>query len=190
MSATTASPPVTPNSEFRREFETLSGVNTSACFQCQKCSNGCPLTFGMDLAPHHVIRAVNLGLKDKVLNSDTIWVCASCETCTTRCPNDIDIAHVMDSLRQMSVKKGVKASLRQTPVFHSAFLASIRRFGRVHEASMALEYAARSEGLRGILKQAGLGLELFRKGKIKIIPGRLRAGKEVDDIFRTAKRKN
>ena len=59
MSAITVSPPVTPNSEFRREFETLSGVNTSACFQCQKCSNGCPLTFGMDLAPGKAVGYVN-----------------------------------------------------------------------------------------------------------------------------------
>jgi heterodisulfide reductase subunit C len=180
---------VIPTSAFRKEVETLSGEKPSACFQCQKCSNGCPLTFGMDIAPHQVIRDINLGIKDEVLNSDTIWVCASCETCTTRCPNGIDIAHIMDSLRQISVRKGVKPSEKQTPIFHTAFLASVERFGRVHEASMALEFAAKSEGIRGIRKQAGLGLEMFRKGKIKIIPGRLRAGKEVDDIFRTAKRK-
>src|SRR5512141_1341180 len=107
MPATEQSPAIIPSVEFRKEVEALSGEKVTTCFQCQKCSNGCPLTFGMDVMPHQVIRNINLGQKDEILNSDTVWVCASCETCTTRCPNDIDIAHVMDSLRQISVKKGV-----------------------------------------------------------------------------------
>ena len=189
MSATTTSPPVTPNSEFRREFETLSGVNTSACFQCQKCSNGCPLTFGMDLAPHHIIRAVNLGLKDKVLDSDTIWVCASCETCTARCPNDIDIAHIMDTLRHISVKKGVKSSQKQAPIFHKAFLSNVRNLGRVHEMTMALDFTLRSAGLKGILKYTKLGMNMVFKGKMKLIPHRSASAKEVKEIFRATEEK-
>ncbi len=182
-------PIVTTSPEFRKQVEALSGERVSTCFQCQKCTNGCPLTSAMDISPHQVMRFINLGLADEVVDSDTIWVCASCETCTTRCPNEIDIAHVMDTLRQMSVKKGTKASQRQAPIFHSTFLSNIRRFGRMHEMSLALEFALKSEGVQGIRKQTGFGLEMMRKGKIKLIPGRLRAGKQVEDIFRTAKRK-
>src|SRR5450759_5006011 len=87
-----------------------SGQKISTCYQCEKCTNGCPLSFAMDIHPHQVMHNIQLGSIDDVLNSDTIWVCASCETCTTRCPNDIDIAHVMDTLRQLSTKRGVKPS--------------------------------------------------------------------------------
>ena len=175
---------IVPSASFRREVEEMGGEKVSACFQCEKCTNGCPVTFAMDIAPHKVIRSVHLGLKDEVLHSDTIWVCASCETCTTRCPNDIDIAHVMDTLRQISQREGVKASQHNVPIFHSAFLSSIKRHGRVGEMEMALTYYLKGEGLTGLLKQAGMGLEMFAKGKIKLIPSRIRAIKQVRNIFK------
>jgi heterodisulfide reductase subunit C len=177
---------VMPAASFRREIESRSGQKVSACFQCEKCSNGCPVTFAMDIAPHRLIRSVQLGLKDEVLASDTIWLCASCETCTTRCPNGIDIAHIMDSLRQMSAARGVKASQRQVPLFHSAFLSSISTFGRVHEMTMTVSFALRSGGVSGLLKQANIGLQMLRKGKIRIIPARLWAGSQVKNMFKRA----
>jgi heterodisulfide reductase subunit C len=176
--------PVTPKSAFRKRVEELSGERTTACFQCEKCTNGCPVTFAMDIAPNRLMRAIQLGLEDMVLQSDTIWVCTSCETCTTRCPNDIDIAHIMDTLRQLSRARGVKDSQKSVPLFHSAFLNSVKWFGRVHELTMASTFALRSEGIKGIRKQAGMGIEMIKKGKIKIIPGRLRAGRQVKSIFR------
>ena len=170
----------------REEIIKSSGVKISSCFQCQKCSNGCPLAFTMDILPHQLVHSIQLGFVDQILNSDTIWVCASCETCTTRCPNDIDIAHLMDTLRQMSVKRGIKESQKQVQVFHTAFLNSIKRFGRVHEASMAVEFAYRNGGLQGVREQLNLGLEMIRKGKIKLVPHRLIGNKAVKKIFREA----
>ncbi len=187
----TATEITTPSSKTLscKQIAERSGEKISTCYQCQKCTNGCPMTFAMDIAPHRVMHSLQLGLADEVLNSDTIWVCASCETCTTRCPNDIDIAHVMDTLRQLSTARGVKTSQRQAPIFHRSFLNNVKRFGRMHEMSMAVDYSLRSEGVRGLMKQSGLGLSMLRKGKMKLFPDRLRAGREVDSIFRTTKRK-
>ena len=180
---------VTPKPSLRKKIEELSGQKISACFQCEKCTNGCPVTFAMDIVPHKVMHLLHLGLVDEVLHSDTIWICASCETCTTRCPNDIDIARVMDTLRQMSQRQGVKPSQKNFPIFHSAFLSSIRRHGRVHEAEMAVNYTLSSEGLGGLLKQARNGLALFTRGKIKLLPPRLRAQSQVRDIFKRTREK-
>ena len=168
----------------RRTVEYLSGEKISACYQCEKCSNGCPMTFAMDIAPHQVIHSIQLGLIDEVINSDTIWVCASCETCTTRCPNGIDIAHVMDTLRQLSTKRGVKTSQKHAPVFHKTFLNNIKTFGRIHEMTMILDYTLRAGGIKGLLKQSSLGLAMLRRGKMKIIPERFIAGREIKTIFR------
>jgi heterodisulfide reductase subunit C2 len=170
----------------RQQVQDLSGEKISTCYQCEKCSNGCPMTFAMDIAPHQVIHNICLGKTDDVINSDTIWVCASCETCTTRCPNDIDIAHVMDTLRKLSMKRGVKPSQHQAPIFHNSFLNNVKMLGRMHEMSMAVDFAIRAEGLRGILRQTGFGLNMIRKGKMKIIPERLSAGSEVKTIFRNS----
>lgn len=172
----------------RKQITEISGEIISACYQCEKCTNGCPLTFAMDIKPHQAMHCLQLGLTDEVIGSDTVWVCASCETCTTRCPNDIDIAHVMDSLRQLSMKRGVKTSQKHAPAFHRAFLSNVKRLGRMHELSMAIDYTLRSEGLKGLGQQAKLGLNMMRKGKMKLVPDRLRAGKEVKDIFRKSER--
>lgn len=180
-------PTIVPNPSFRKKVEEKSGAKVSACFQCEKCTNGCPLAFAMDMAPHKLMRSVHLGLKDDVLNSDTIWICASCETCTTRCPNGIDIAHIMDSLRQISQSEGIKASQPQVPIFHKSFLASMKRFGRVHEGEMAAMYTLRSSGLKGLMGLARMGLDMFKKGKVKILPHR--PNRQVRAIFRAAERK-
>jgi heterodisulfide reductase subunit C2 len=169
----------------RHLVEKLSGQKISACYQCEKCSNGCPMTFAMDIEPHKVMHSIQLGSTDEVIDSDTIWVCASCETCTARCPNEIDIAHVMDTLRQLSIKKGVKTSQKQAPVFHQAFLNNVKRLGRMHELSMAVDYSLKAGGIKGLLKQSKFGLAMLRKGKMRLTPERLAAGREVKAIFRS-----
>ena len=172
---------VRPSSTFMREIEASHVPNVSRCFQCRKCTNGCPLVPEMDFGPNQVIRMVQLGMKDQLLASRTIWVCASCETCTTRCPNDIDIAGVMDALRQVAQAEGAASAVPAVPTFHKAFLASIRRFGRVHELSMLGEYKLRAKDL---WSDMGLGMEMFKRGKIKLLPHAIRGRKEVRGIFR------
>jgi len=180
---------VIPSPSFRNEVEKLSGQKVSVCFQCEKCTSGCPVTFAMDVLPHRLIRSIHMGLKDEVLASNTIWVCASCEACTTRCPNSIDIAHIMDTLRQMTQREGRKVSQPTVPALHSSFLSSIRRHGRVAEMEMALTYYLKSEGLIGLIKQAGMGLDMFAKGKIKPIPKRIRAIKQVKNLFEKSEKR-
>jgi heterodisulfide reductase subunit C2 len=172
-----------PEVLFCGSIESMSHQEISTCYQCQKCSNGCPMDFAMDIHPHRVIHNIKLGMIEEVINSDTIWVCASCETCTTRCPNEIDIAHVMDTLRQLSIKRGVKSSQKQASIFHRVFLANVKRLGRMHELSLAMDFTLRSEGLKGIGKQARLGIDMIRKGKMKLIPDRLRPGGELKKFF-------
>jgi len=178
---------IEPDSAFRKQVEELSGQKISACFQCEKCSSGCPVTFAMDITPNKLMRLLQFGQKDQVLNSYTIWLCASCETCTTRCPNGIDIAHLMDTLKQIAQREGIKSAQRNVPIFHSAFLSSVRRNGRVHEMELAIRYAWGDEKLKGLLKMTGMGLTMFLKGKVKLIPARIRAISQVRELFSKAK---
>ena len=167
----------------------MSGQNISACFQCGKCTNGCPMTFAMDIEPHKLVHLLQSGQVDEILHSDTNWVCASCETCTTRCPNSIDLAHIMDTLRQLSQRRGIKASQYSIPIFHSAFLSSIKRHGRVHEGEMALTYSIEDAGWLGFLKLTGLGFGMFLRGKIKLKPSRVRSIGYIRNLFRKAEGK-
>jgi len=90
-----------------KKIEDISGQNVLACYQCGKCSAGCPMVSLMDLLPNQIIRLVQLGQVGDVLNSKTIWLCASCFTCTTRCPKGVDLAKVMEALRLLLLGKSI-----------------------------------------------------------------------------------
>ncbi len=171
---------IQPETSFLGAVERDSGEAISRCYQCRKCTNGCPLTFAMDLMPNQMMRAVQLGLKDEALSSKTIWICAACQTCTTRCPNDIDIAHLMDSLRQLSRREGVAAAEPGVVKFHQAFLDSIRRHGRVFELGMVMRYKLASGDLFGDSK---LAWEMLKRGKLKFLPHGIRGKGEVRKLY-------
>jgi heterodisulfide reductase subunit C len=162
------------------------------CYQCSKCSAGCPVSINMDMLPHRIIRSVIFNRKERVLASKTIWVCASCETCTTRCPNEIDIARVMDVLRQIQTDSEKEAREPKITAFHRAFLDSIKNRGRVHELTMIRHYIRMSGGLKDKFKSGEwkndvkLGMKMFVRGKLKIIPLRCEGVKEVRKIFNQA----
>lgn len=189
MMNTEVSRVIIPDPAWRRQIAALSGQKISACYQCEKCTSGCPVAFAMDILPHQMMRCLNLGLEDEALHGNTPWVCASCETCTTRCPNGIDIAHIMDTLRQLSRHRGTDASNRNPVFLNSEFLGSIKRHGRVHELEIVTGYTLKSEGLGGLLRQAGMGLGMLLKGKLRLFPRRLRGVKQVRAIFREARDK-
>jgi heterodisulfide reductase subunit C len=181
---------LSPESALRKKLEDLSGEKISACFQCQKCTSGCPVTFAMDLPPHLVIRLLHLGQLQRVLDANTYWVCAACETCSTRCPNSIDIAHVMDTLRQYK-GEGSHPIPTSDRVFHQEFLNSVKRYGRVHEMSMVTLFTLRTKGLAGLIKQGMLGLSMMLKGKLGLIPEKTKGRDQVRTIFqRTAKERS
>ena len=157
-----------------------SGENLLACYQCQKCSAGCPVAYAMDVLPNQIIRMVQFGLRERVLSSNTIWVCASCYTCSVRCPNDIDIAKIMDVLRHIALKSKVKPAEKDIPIFHSVFLDSIKSKGRIHELGLIWQYKTKT---RDFMKDAALGWKMFRKGKIKLFPSKFGGGREIKGIF-------
>jgi heterodisulfide reductase subunit C len=92
-------------SPFVTKVQQLSGQNLLACYQCGKCSAGCPVVSQMDILPNQIIRLAQLGLREDLLESKAIWVCASCMTCNVRCPKGINIAEVIEALRQIMLRR-------------------------------------------------------------------------------------
>ncbi|MBE0479285.1 4Fe-4S dicluster domain-containing protein [Candidatus Aerophobetes bacterium] len=122
-------------SRFLDKVESLSGENIYACYQCGKCSAGCPGISKMDLFPSEIIRLIQFGEEEEVLESKTPWICASCFTCTIRCPKGVDLSKVMEAVRQIILRKNIdhvsplsisKKMLSQLPQI--ALVSSFRKF--------------------------------------------------------------
>ena len=132
------------DSDFIRAVEEASGQDVSKCYQCGNCTGSCAYTFAYDYPVTQIMRLIQLGQRDIVLGSHAIWLCANCQACTTRCPNDIDVAQVMETLRIMS-RKADTVSLPDIQAFYDEFLRSVKTFGRVFETGLLPVYNFRAK---------------------------------------------
>ncbi|MDO8684418.1 MAG: 4Fe-4S dicluster domain-containing protein [Armatimonadota bacterium] len=168
---------------FRKQVESLSGEKVMQCYQCGECTAGCPMAFAMDIMPNRVMRMVQLGLAKPILESSSIWLCAGCETCATRCPRLVALSKVMDTLRQIAISEG-KPSEKNIAAFHEIFIGAIAQHGRVHEVGMLGRYKMVT---RDIFSDMGLGLKMFLKGKLKLMPDKIKGAQEVREIIRKSR---
>ena len=184
-----------PDYRLLEQIEAQGPFQAGACFQCRKCTNGCPVTFAMDLYPDEVIRLVILGQRETVLGCRTIWVCAACETCTTRCPNDVKIAELMDCLKEMAVHEGVPSSQPRILALHETFLNNIKKRGRLYETTLLPAYLLKSGKLldewnsgtwRYDLK---LARQMFSKGRLPLRPKSIKGKSDVRNILAQRKQK-
>lgn len=171
-----------------KEVEAHSDEPVRRCFQCDRCATGCPMASYMQHTPNELFRLIQLGDRKSVLSSNGFWFCVSCYTCSVRCPNDIDIAHVMDTLRELSLREGCTPALPQARDFHELFLNCVRRSGRVSELELMAHYILKhaTRGLhlrqpaagedrqsgRSLVAWAALGWELLRKRRLDLWPRR------------------
>lgn len=180
---------IKPDYQFLEQLEAAGPFQAQACFQCRKCTNGCPVTFAMDLYPDEVIRMVLLGQRETILRCHTIWVCAACETCTTRCPNEVKIAELMDCLKEMALQDDIPCPQPQILSLHETFLNNLKKRGRVFEGTLLPNYMLRSgefwrrwnEGTW--LDEIKLGWQMIYKGRLAHFPKTIKGKKEIRAIL-------
>ncbi len=160
-------------------LEQEAGTQISLCYQCGKCSAGCPAAFAMDYPPREIIRLLQLNMVEEALSANSIWVCATCETCSERCPRGVDIASLMDTLRREALRQGKKGD-NKVAAFNAAFLNTVKLFGRTYEAGILLQHNAAT---MQPFKDAELGLPMVQRGKIHILPERIKGRDQMKKIF-------
>jgi heterodisulfide reductase subunit C len=164
--------------------EALCGADLSVCFQCKKCSSGCPVAKLARSRPSELVRQLHLGAGNELLASDLVWACVSCETCSARCPMGIDVAAVIDALRKLARERGAPKPAGNVPLFNRAFLRTVQMFGRSYELGLVATYKLGTGKWKNDTEKFPT---LLRKGKISLLPPRGADRKTVGRIFKQSK---
>ena len=152
---------------FVEEIKQSSQQNILACNGCGKCTAGCRFARFMDFPPHQMMRAVQLGLSEELLASSAIWLCANCYVCEARCPRNLSVSRVAEALRHKAVKEKIMPHHQEMKKAHNNFIQVITSLGRLNEPILMF----RRNLLTGHpFQDMILGLKLFLKGKLRILP--------------------
>ncbi|NTU68266.1 MAG: 4Fe-4S dicluster domain-containing protein [Chlorobiaceae bacterium] len=185
---------IRPNS-LKQQLEKATGNNYACCYQCGKCTAGCPVGGLMDNPPARIMRLVQAGHVEDAMKSEALWYCVGCMTCTSRCPQNLEIAGTMDALREMAIKSGQDSGDRSkmlVTAFHSAFLKTVRKSGRLQELALVNSYKLKT---RTFLQDAGAGIKMIRQGKINPMSAltskeSVHAKHQIDKIFTISEQEN
>jgi heterodisulfide reductase subunit C len=158
-------------------------VDLSACYQCKKCSIGCPVADQTESPPSEIIRRLQLGAGDELLQTDLLWTCLSCETCYARCPNQINFPAVIDALKSIALGKGAARPKGNAPLFNRLFLNTVKSYGRAYDLQAIAMYKLGTGNLKQDMDKFPA---MLKKGKIAILPPFGVDKKKVKHIFKRA----
>lgn len=167
------------------------GIQVGSCYQCLRCTNGCPMSGYMDVKPHQIVRMVQLGQSEKLFESSSIWLCLSCEMCSTYCPNQIDVAGLMDHLKHTVASSGKKPAEFEVAAFHQTFMDVLQRHGRMHDLQLIQLFKLKTlmngqvPAKDEMLADASLALGLLKRHRLNVLPGwNKRSAKEIRRVIK------
>ncbi len=166
--------------EFMNTLKERSGQNPVRCIQCGKCTAGCPASFAYDYSVSQIMRLAQEGRKEELLSCRSIWLCLSCHTCSTRCPMEIDVAAVLETLRHMALEQG-RVTVKNVNKFHQSFLDSATKHGRIHELGIMLDYMRRSGK---VFTDIDLGPKILGLRKLSFQAHNIKGKEEVQAIVK------
>ncbi|TFG48256.1 MAG: hypothetical protein E4H33_04510 [Anaerolineales bacterium] len=161
-------PTITINGNLAKRIKEEIGENVYLCYQCVKCTSGCPVAEYFDWQPNQIMRSVQLGQEDIALESKTPWLCSSCLTCTTRCPQGLNITAIMEFLTREMLERGIKPQIPETNRFNKAFMREINLWGRSYEPGLMAELIMQKP--RTLIDDIQMYLKFFQKGKVSLLP--------------------
>ena len=164
----TANEPIRITPDLAKRIQEELGQNVYLCYQCVKCTSGCPVGEFFDWQPNQIMRAVQLGQEDIALESQTPWLCAACQTCTTRCPQNLDVNGIMEFLTREALERGIEPPVPQIDDFNKAFMREVRLWGRAYEPGLMAEMKLRNP--KSLFDDMDIYLEMLKKRKVGVLP--------------------
>ncbi|MEA3352064.1 MAG: 4Fe-4S dicluster domain-containing protein [Chloroflexota bacterium] len=159
------------------------------CLQCGTCGGSCPSGADMEHTPREIFAMIDAGMKDEVLRSNAPWYCVSCYYCMTRCPQEIHITDIMYTLKRMAIREGLykKSSASDAPGFSETFISFVENNGRSFELGLAAVHHLRYHPINAVKMATGMGLEMILKGRMAIVPTKIKGIKQLQSILNKAK---
>jgi heterodisulfide reductase subunit C len=148
------------------------GEKVKLCIQCGTCSGSCPTSAYMDYTPREIIASLRAGMLERVLKSNTMWMCTSCYSCTVRCPAGIRFTDVMYELKRLAVEHGYYSRFNRAPALSKSFMNIVGRYGRSAEAELILRLNLGTNPL-GLLQVAPMGLRMLTRRRMPMLPERI-----------------
>ncbi|MGE5648467.1 MAG: 4Fe-4S dicluster domain-containing protein [Acidobacteriota bacterium] len=158
----------------------------SSCIQCGTCSGTCPMSIYMDYTPRRIISLIREGFKEDALGSKTIWLCASCYSCTVECPQQVHITDVMYTLKREAIREKKFPARFPIPVLAREFYAIVKRRGRSSEIPLVLRMALKSNPFI-LLTMMKSGWDLFRTGRISLKYERIKQADKLEKALSATK---
>jgi heterodisulfide reductase subunit C2 len=163
-----------------REIRSRTGIEPARCYQCGKCTAGCPMADEMPTRIQQIMRKIQQG-REGLLEDPSIWLCLSCEQCSGRCPQEVEPARMVDALRELAMERAPGTAPRRIGAFHTAFLEQIKLNGRLYEFGLVMGYKLRSGALLDDVEAAPA---MMARGKLALVPTRIDGLDDVRRIFR------
>lgn len=171
---------------FLKQVELIpAGERIKRCIQCGTCTGSCPVSYAMDISPRQVIALFRAGEMETIMESRTIWICASCYACTTRCPSGIKITDIIYALKRTAMEKDRKSRAPQVQLLAKLFVSNLMSYGRLHEGTLIRKYYMKTR----ITKLFGfipLARKLYRTKRLALLPKRIHAHAALSRIISKA----
>ncbi len=161
------------------------GERIKRCIQCGTCTGSCPVSYAMDISPRELIADFRAGEMERIMKSRTIWICASCYACTTRCPSGIRITDTIYALKRTAMEKKLASTAPQVQTLANLFIDNLMKFGRLHEGTLIRRYYTKTD-VRKFFSLIPLGRRMWKTKRLALFPKRIKAHASLSRIVRKA----
>jgi heterodisulfide reductase subunit C len=165
---------------FLKQVEAIpAGERIKRCIQCGTCTGSCPVSYAMDVSPRQLIALFRAGEMETIMKSRSIWICASCYACTTRCPSGIKITDLIYALKRTEMEKNLKSKAPQVQIMATLFISNLMSYGRLHEGTVIARYYMKT-GITRLFGYIPLGIKMLQTKRLSLFPKRIKAHKSLE----------